>query len=72
MEPIRVGDFAFTVRPDDPPNCIPVDKRWEPLAAVLTMAGEKITDWVAIKTGFNQEGVVGFYWGDGLEPGDDL
>lgn len=67
MEPIRVGDFAFTVRPGDPPNCVPADKRWEPLAAVLTRAGASIERFVAEKSGFNSEGVVGLYWGDGEE-----
>lgn len=67
MEPIRVGDFAFTVRPGDPPNCVPVDERWEPLAAVLTRAGASIESFVAKKSGANSEGVVGFFWGDGSE-----
>lgn len=68
MEPIRVGDFSFTVQPGDPPNCVAVEKRWAPLAAALTAAGAALPDLIARRTGMNKEGVVGFYW-DEERPG---
>lgn len=68
MEPIRVGEFAFTVSAGNPPNCVAVDKRWRPLAAALTAAGEGLEDLVARRVGMNKEGVVGFYYADPAEP----
>ncbi|UPT73562.1 MAG: hypothetical protein M0D55_17130 [Elusimicrobiota bacterium] len=68
MEPIRVGEFAFTVQAGNPPNCVALEKRWEPLAAAFTAAGGGLEEMIARRSGMNKEGAVGFYWGDPSRP----